>query len=486
MSEHMRASFTKMLRQATVLTVLTVVLLLGSKAYSDLDNLSDRELPILGDEASSILSPAEEDKIGKLLLFQLRTNLPLVEEPLVKYYVQKHALHIAQHSDLPSATLHPIVIDSKDFNAFAVPGGVVGVNLGLFLFAQDVHEYSSVIAHELAHLSQRHYARRLEQEKSMTIKNIVGFLTSAAMIASGATQPGFATLVGTQSLLQNQALAYSRSQEREADRIGLNTLESANYDPHGAPRMFERMQIAFRYHEAPAEYLSTHPITQNRIADLRGQVAEFGFEEYEDSRDYQYIQVWASHHFQEDQNRVMESTRNEDDPFAMALSLSATNQHDDAMVVMKRLNDENPDSIIVSSAYANILLKANRTKQAIAFLEIKLDDYPDNKPLSMYLARALINDRSFEDATGVLWRQARLNPNDRDVWLLLAESSGLAKKIIDVHRARAEALVLNGRYPDAIKQLQLAKALAEENYRLNVSLDQRILDLRLEFEELEG
>ena len=473
-------------RQASNAAFLASTLLFVTFASGDVNRLSDRQLPVLGDEASAILSPAEEDKIGKLLLFQLRTSLPLIDEPLVKYYVSKHALKIAQHAELPSKRLHPIVIDSKAFNAFAAPGGVVGVNLGLFLYAKDVHEYSSVIAHELAHLSQRHYARRLEQEKSMTIKNIVGFMTSAAMIATGATQPGLATLVGTQSFLQNQALAYSRSQEREADRIGLNTLEQAGYDPLGAPRMFERMQAAYRYSESPAEYLSTHPITQNRIADLRGQVAEFDEQEYEDSRDYQYIQAWASHHFKDDLNRVMEATRNRDDPFALALSLSATGQHSDAIVVMKDLNNKNPDSVILSCAFASILSEADRAKQAIAFLEGKLEIYPDNEPLSMYLARALIKDKRYEDAASLLWQQSRLRPDDRDVWLLLAESSGLAKQIIDVHRARAEALVLSGRYPDAIKQLQLAKGMAEENYRLNASLDQRILDLRLEFEDLEG
>ena len=474
-----------MLQRICISLVTVLALTCTNFARSDLERDRARELPILGDEASGILSPAEEDKIGKLFLFQLRDNLPLIHEPIVKYYAHKHALHLAQHSDLPTVSLHPVVINAKDFNAFAAPGGVIGINLGLFLFAEDVHEYSSVIAHELAHLSQRHYARRLEQQKSTTIKNIVGFMTSAAIIAAGATPEGFVTLVGAQSYLQNQALKYNRSQEREADRIGLINLERAGYDPHGAPRMFERMQTAFRFTEKPAEYMSTHPITQSRIADLRGQASEFKAQEFVDEKDFKYIRAWASRHFR-DTKSVTEPEHSADDRFALALSLSAKSQYDEAIKAMKSLSEENPHSIIVSCAFAKILTESDRSGEALKLLDSKLADYPDNAPLTMYRVRALVHEKRYEEATEILWLQSRLRPDDQDVWLLLAETSGLAKKIIDVHRARAEALVLRGLYQAAIKQLQLAKGLAEDNFRLNASLDQRILDLRHEFEELES
>ena len=202
----------------------------------------EQPLPDLGDRESAVLSPHEERAIGEQFLIELRSTVRTVKDPILKYFVKTNMFELAEYSDLTDTELHSVIIDAKDLNAFAAPGGIIGINLGLFRFAQeDVHEYSSVVAHELAHLSQRHFARRLDQQRQMTVAQLVGFLTSAAVLASGASDAGLAGLLGTHSLVEAETLKYSRLQEREADRIGFNALTKAGYDPFGASRMFERL-----------------------------------------------------------------------------------------------------------------------------------------------------------------------------------------------------------------------------------------------------
>ena len=177
------------------------------------------------------------------------------------------------------------MIDNPEINAFAAPGGVVGIHLGLMLHARDVHEYSAVIAHELAHLGQRHFARGIEAQRQATLPMLAGLLAGAVLMAAGGGDAGLAAMVGTQAAAVQNQLRYSRSREQEADRIGLNTMVRAQLDPHGLERMFARMQRAYRFRETMPEFLLTHPITESRIADARNQAAQYPVERVAGSRD---------------------------------------------------------------------------------------------------------------------------------------------------------------------------------------------------------
>ena len=442
-------------------------------------------LPTLGDSSSSILAPHEEDAMGKLILQQIRSVVPLESDPLIKYFVEKYCYRVAEHSDLTSVHLRPIVIKSPQFNAFAAPGGVIGINLGLFTMARDIHEFASVIAHELAHLSQRHYARRLEKQKMATFKNLVGYLTSVAIIASGATDAGLATMLGSTALAEAASLGYSRAQEREADRVGLNTLTRAGFDPHGAARMFEHMQQSARYRREIPEYISTHPITQNRISDMRSQASKKPRGMYPVTNDYQLMRERVESRFITNAKETAREAEAQNKPYLHAIALSMSSQHEQAIAIMQEIYDRLPDNIIVIGSYADILIEADRTDQAIELLTSKLVSYPNNKPLTLFLAHALSRNGRNEDAVVHLWDQVKLHPEDQDIWYQLAETAGLAKNLVDVHRARAEFFVLRGNYKSAMTQLRLAREQVGDENRLSQSLDQRLLDIRAEAERAE-
>ena len=131
------------------------------------------KLPSLGDASSRLISPQLERRIGEGFLQQLHAAMPTMPDPIMKYWVENHIAALAQHSELREAILSVVVVDEKQINAFAAPGGVVGINLGLILHAEDIHEYSSVVAHELAHLSQRHFARGVEEQRANALPTMV-------------------------------------------------------------------------------------------------------------------------------------------------------------------------------------------------------------------------------------------------------------------------------------------------------------------------
>ncbi|MFP6797388.1 MAG: M48 family metalloprotease [Pseudomonadales bacterium] len=472
-----------------ILSMKTLVTLIsGIVLATSLFAATRVELPELGDTSSAIISPEAERRLGQEFLRQVRSQLPTIEDPILKYYTKLQLYELATHSQLKQVLLYPVLIDAKQINAWAAPGGIVGINLGLFLHAMDVHEYSSVLAHELAHLSQRHFARNVEAQQRMTLPTLIGFLVGAAIMATGSSEAGMAAMSGAQAIAQNQRLRYSRGREQEADRIGLTTLWRAGLDTDSMSRMFARMQRTYRFTERPPEFLLTHPVTERRITDARNQSARYEKKVFPDSLEYQLMRARARMHFVENGAKALEEAKNiaNDkviDDYTLALAYDRAGRHDEAVMLVKTLLQEDPGSILLCATFAELLINANEIKDALDLLAHRLVINPDNQPFAILYARALNASKRHEDAKDVLWRQASINGDDVDVWYDLAETAGLAGDIVGVHRARAEFFALNGDYQNAIQHLQYALSLVTKpSQRLVASLEQRLLDLRTQAE----
>jgi predicted Zn-dependent protease len=154
-------------------------------------------LPELGDSSSAVVSLDMEQEIGKQLLRQVNAQVPTVRDPILKYFTETQLYSLAEHSELKRKQLFPVLIDSKEMNAFAAPGGVVGINLGLYLAAEDISEYDAVLAHELAHLSQRHFARQIEQQQQSALPYLAAMLASIAIAATAGGDAGMAAIATT-------------------------------------------------------------------------------------------------------------------------------------------------------------------------------------------------------------------------------------------------------------------------------------------------
>lgn len=449
------------------------------------------DLPELGDASSSLFSPEMERQIGRDFLKQIHAALPTVSDPVLKYWAERQLFELTGHSDLKEKVLSVVLIDAEELNAFAAPGGVVGVNLGLMLYARDIHEYSSVIAHELAHLSQRHFARGVEKQRQATIPNVLGLLAAIAIGAAAGGDAGIAAISATQAASQASALRYSRVREQEADRIGMRTLVAAGMDPDGMARMFERMQRAHRHTRKPPEFLLTHPLSDTRISDARNQAANLEARiqarQYRDSPDFRLMRARVEVRYAEStqsavtlfRTRLRNNPSDEAAAYGLALALSKQGQHEDAIDTFKRVFDSNPNKLLFVATQAELLIAAQRGEEAERLLGKHLVLNPDNPPLTSIYARSLIAQGQHHDAEQVLTRQSKQRPEDVDVWYELAETAGLAGNVIGVHQARAEYFALHGAYTRAIQHLEYARQLVNRGDRKAVArLEARILQLR--------
>ena len=246
-------------------TLLTLACLMALPGHAD-------DLPSLGDASSAIVSPQQEHQLGRAWLSLLRGQVNQLNDPQLKDYVETSVYRLAETSQLQDRRLEFILIDSKELNAFAAPGGIVGVNGGLFLNAQTEGEYASVLAHELAHLSQRHFARGVEAQQRMQLPMMAALLAGIVLAAGGGGDAGIGVIAGTQAAAIQEQRRFSRQNEQEADRIGIQTLARAGYDPNGMADFFERMQRVNRGNSGGyqlPEYLRTHPVTTTRISETR-------------------------------------------------------------------------------------------------------------------------------------------------------------------------------------------------------------------------
>ncbi len=454
--------------------------------------VKNAEVPALGDGSSAIVSPAAERELARAALKQIYAGAVTVDDPILKYYVRLNVHRLAEKANLTDAGLQTVLIDSPRINAFAVPGGVVGINLGLLLHARDESEYSAVVAHELAHLSQRHYARGIEEQRAMTPWLLAGLLASVAIAAAGGGDAGIAAVQSTQALVADRRLRFSRGREQEADRIGLNILADAGLDPDAMARMFERMRRAYRFVEVPPEFLLTHPLTETRITDARNQAERFPGRQVAASLDYQFMRARAQVRYAETPRRALVEASARDgggaaDKYAIAMALARDGRFEAAVDSARVLYHEHADSLLMTASFAELLIGAKRADQALALLARQLAINPDNEPLTFLYATALNAAGRHVDAAATLRRHTRVNAEDIDVWRLLAETSGLASDTVGVHRARAEYFALVGAYQTAIQHLDYARRLVDaQDRRLLARLDQRIIDLRTEREALRG
>lgn len=473
----------------TALTCLLMTALLWLPATASAEPIA---LPELGDSASALVSNREEQQLGRIWLQMFRSQAPVIDDPLLQDYLEHTVYELASHSELEYPQLSMVIIDNKSINAFAVPGGVIGVNNGLFLQAPHEDEFASVIAHELAHLSQRHFVRSLEAAKRQQIPAMAGLLAGIILSATAGADAGMAAIAATQAASLQSRLNYSRQHEQEADRIGMQTLYQSNRDPYAFARMFETMQRASRFSGTrPPEFLLTHPITESRIADARSRAAQLsgrmvGGYAPDDDLDYQLMRARVRLHFAESPSQAVRDFRaliaapgnsGEADQYGLAMALLSAGLPTDASQALTPLLANNPERIAYNLLQARIDNALGRPAQARQRLASQLTLNPGNHPLVMGYSELLQQQGLLQQALDLLRLHSYKRPNDPIIWYRLAELYGLTQNIMGLHQARAEYFILNGYLDEADKQLLYALRLSTDDHFANAIIQQRQRDV---------
>jgi len=452
-------------------------------------------LPELGDSTSSTFSSQQEYELGRAWLKMFRSQVKTVSDPLLQDYVEYLVYKLASYSQLKDRRLEVVVIDNPTINAFAVPGGVVGLHNGAFLSADNEAQLASILGHELAHLSQRHFARGVEQQQRSAIPTMAGMLGALVLAATSRGDAGMAAMAATQAAAQQNQLRFSRENEQEADRIGMETLEKADYDPNAFASMFENMLAANRYAgRNPPEFLLTHPLTESRVSDARNRAREYPRKVYVDNLDFQLMRARVevqlannnSEALKKFKARLKGQSRNlEADRYGLALAYAQAGQFKEAREQLVPLlqKDSRRMAYVVSDAQFDIA--AGDSERAIEKLQAQLRVNPGNYPLAMTYADALLKSNQPQLAEAVLQEQVKLRPTDPTVWYELAETHGLAGNILGVHQARAEYFVLNGVLDKAEQQLNYALKLVQNDSITSTKIEERIRQIKTLKEQIE-
>ena len=454
------------------------------------------KLPNLGESSTSMFSSEFEYQLGRAWLREFRSQVPTVDDPLLFDYLENLIYRLVTHSKLDDRRIDLVIVDNPTINAFAVPGGVIGIHNGLFAWAESEDELATVLAHEIAHLSQRHFSRGVEFQQKLQPLALAAMLASLVVMATTGGNAGMAALSASQAAAQSSALRYSRGNEQEADRIGMQTMVDAGMDPHAAPAMFERMLQATRYSSSDQipEFLRSHPLSENRIADTENRARKYPVKPAEPDIAFQLMRARVITELTDTPEQAVARFRGELEgtprsreaaTYGLVLSLTAAGRANEASLELDTIWSGSPDRLEYIIADAQIDMARGKPEEAVKKLARRLAVTPGNHPLTMTYANALMRSRQPHIAEEVLQAQSKRRPSDPGLWYLLAEVQGLSGNIVGLHQSRAEYFILNGALEEARKQLTYALKLVRNDFLTSARINQRLEDIAVMQQRME-
>lgn len=479
------------------------------------------ELPDLGDVSQTSITPHQERQLGLRIMRQIRADPSYMDDPEIASYLSNlgHKLIVNSNEASPGQSLEFFAVENPSINAFALPGGFMGFNSGLIIAAQSESELAAVMSHEIAHVTQKHLARMIASQKYDMIKHLAA-LAVAIIAARSNPQASQAILVASQASMIQSKLDFTRNHEKEADRIGLNILLDAGFDPQGMTTFFERLQKSGRFHENGApSYLRTHPITYERIADIQNRISEMPYRQVPDSLDFllvraklRALQGRPHDAVSQFRTRLKEKRYNNElvERFGYIHALlrdKKNKQADSELMHLYQLLQGNstataladhtlgktirvePRNVIggamIELLAANVKLANGKTEEAFSAYKNALKIYPQYRALIHGYAQALIHNKQIGTALEFINKQLPLNPNDHKLHGLQAQCYELLGDKMLEHRAQAEVYYLKGHYKAAADQLKSALQNDNGNFYQLSSIEARLKQMQVLIEEEE-
>lgn len=440
-------------------------------------------LPSLGDYSSASISLSGEYNMGRLWLAMYRGSTKEHSDPLMRTYLENLIYRLSETSEVRDRRFEFIILEDKTINAFAAPGGIIGINLGMFLNTQKEGELASVMCHELAHLSQRHFAR--SQNRNSPLANALMILGSIAVAA--ASRNPEAILIAP-AAMQQMSINYTRSNEKEADRIGFNNLVRAGFNPDDMTMMFQRMQDKYQNEDSEQfSYLMTHPLPSERLTDMRiraDSLEKASKDSYRDNLDFYFMQkraeVWAEKDVEKLVIKYKKDSKSQINNISLAakyglsLALKQTNNFEEGFSILRELIKKIPNNLVLESSLMELHVAAKNYYEAISLGKNILEIHENNYAASILLADAYIEDGQSEVAEKLLKDLAKERQTDPNIWYKLAEAQGLSGNILELHRSRAEFFILTGRHDAAVFQLKEALSLSQNLFEVRESIIRRL------------
>ncbi len=485
-----KLSFTQFSK--SVVTTAVALMLTAGVAKSFASN----NLPDLGTAAVNTFSLEKEMVYGDAYMRVIRSSAPIVSDPVLNQYMSELGNKLVAHATGVKTPFYFFLLKNDEINAFAFFGGHVGVHTGLFLNADTESELASVLAHEITHVTQRHLARSLEAQEKSSTATIVGML-GAILLTIAAPQAGMAALATTQALSTQSRINYTRLHEREADRIGMQTLAAAGFDPNGAADFFSKLAIRYRFTTTPPQMLLTHPLPESRITDARNRATQFPHRYIPDQLNYQLakarIQVRFSSYSEQAALSMFEQQLKKESYsfksaalYGKALALFRAKRFTEAEGIIDDLLASKPNNLFYIDTKTDLLVQKKDFDGAIEMLLHHNKLKPMSQVISANLANVYVEAEQPEKAIPLLEDLIFLDKQNILPYQILTQAyRKMGNKALEYY-TNAEVMALAANYDGAIDQLNYAYRHSEGQSLQVARIEARIRQFRQAKRELDA
>ena len=463
-----------------------LISVMGTTHSANLNAVPQFSVPEIG-SGIGLIDQQKEKMIGEKVFREVQRHMPVMQNPWLEDQLFNVFAHILSQTQL-GQPIGLVVINDAQINAFAVPGGLFALNVGLITSARNMDEVAGVMAHEVAHVSQRHYSRSQEAFKGQGLLTLAGLLVGALVASQADGDVGTAVMLGTQAALMDKQLNYSRNQEREADRIGMQYMYSAGYNPQSMADFFEVMHRATSQVSFLPDFWLTHPLSTERMSEARlraNQLPQVKSNLHdEDFEILKWYSMVISNQATEQQLQILANRKN----FAGQVALSAFYLKQGDYVLAQQVLDQakmhqrlNNLMILIQT---DIYLGQNKVDEAYTAIQSTARIMPENRALAFKLAEVLIRQKEAGQALSLIQRFSNKNPRDIAAWRLMQQAANIDQqsplRTVNVLRYRAEVEYWSGWEENAIKSLLHAERLVKNNEGLSAKLKIRLSEMQKE------
>ena len=452
------------------------------------------QLPEIGVVASDTLTIDKELLIGDAMMRQLRGQAPIIHDPVINEYIQDLGNRLVIEADNAKFPFSFFMLNNPTINAFAFFGGHIGIHSGLITQAGSESELASVFAHEVAHVTQRHLARASQAQKRgapLQIATLIGGI----LLAMANPEAGIAAISAGNAGAAQSRINYTRNMEQEADNIGISMLARAGFDPAGAPAFFSKLAKQSREQSNQLEFLRTHPVPENRIAETRARAATYGTRNVPESLNFQLVKSriiaryegnplrninYFGYQVQEKKYIFREAAL-----YGLALSYLESEQYASAAQILTELLSNDEENLFYLDAMTDVLIAQQDPKAAVEMLTPLWRFKPQNLVLALNLANAMIKAEQYPQAIRILSDLLLVDPEQFLSYSLLIDAYIATGQKRQMYRASAERFGLLLAYPKAIDELQFAYNETGMDFLEKQRIKARIEQFRNEMETLE-
>ncbi|MEI5638918.1 MULTISPECIES: M48 family metalloprotease [unclassified Pseudoalteromonas] len=426
---------------------------------------TELKLPDLGTSALQVLPLEKEQALGEVMMMQLRARSPVVGDPVLEEYLTSLGNRLVANANDVRFPFRFFWINHKDINAFAFYGGHVGVHTGLLAESDNESQLASVLGHEIAHVTQRHLARRAQNAKDNSALTIAG-LIAGILTTVVAPDAGMAILSASSTQSALSQLTHSRKAEQEADRFGMNTLHKAGFDPYAASEFLTKLSDQIRFKNKPPAFLLTHPLPDSRVSDVRLRAQQYEKRYYGSSLSYALAKsrVLARYHYSKAQAEAffrnhLKSTSELDTQaleYGLAISLLDQDKLTEAGQILDKLLARDGNNLFYLDVYTDYLIAAEQTDKALSVLEKQHQLRPNNQVITLNYANAALEAKQFEKAEQLLKIFLLEKPDHLLARDLLTQAYKAQQNKSAYHESKASVYAQYGAFSKAADEVQRA------------------------------